>query len=129
MILPPICPECIVEGVKARRDVASGATRDRCATHWRAVRKARKAAAHDLRVQKVYGLAPGEYEARYAEQGGVCAICQKNRGQSGRRLAVDHDHETGRVGKLLCQPCNYTLLGKFSLDTLKRAVAYLETHR
>lgn len=48
-----------------------------------------------------------------AEQNGVCAICEKpettmRKGKL-KALAVDHDHESGRVRSLLCQRCNMAL--------------------
>ena len=43
-----------------------------------------------------------------AEQGGGCAACG-GVNLSGRRLAVDHDHATGRVRALLCDSCNVAL--------------------
>lgn len=70
-------------------------------------RMARTAKAHDTRVQKVYGLRPGEYQEMLDRQGGVCAICGKR--PVTIRLAVDHDHETGRVRGLLCRRCNRAL--------------------
>ncbi len=96
----------------------------RCGTCHRAVVKARKAAAHEKRVQAVYGLDAGEYERRYAEQGGVCAICLRATGRA-KRLSVDHDHRTGRVRGLLCGPCNQ-LIGRLGADALRRAAEYLE---
>jgi hypothetical protein len=77
----------------------------RCATHWRAVVRVRKKAAHEQRVQKTYDLPPGGYEQLYIAQGGVCAICRVANGRT-KRLAVDHDHKTGAVRGLLCGPCN-----------------------
>ena len=43
------------------------------------------------------------------------------------RLAVDHNHKTGRVRGILCSFCN-TALGKFddSVGLLARAIEYLE---
>jgi hypothetical protein len=71
------------------------------------VKKARKVAAHDKRVQGVYGLAPGEYRRLYEAQGGHCAILRCRATGTGRRkLAVDHDHETGKVRGLLCSTHN-----------------------
>lgn len=77
--------------------------------------------AHEQRVQSTYGLAPGQYEALYEAQGGVCYICRRATGAS-RRLSVDHDHKTGEVRALLCRPCN-SLLGhvRDDVDTLRRA--------
>lgn len=97
----------------------------RCATHYRAFRKQQKARGHERMVANTYGLAMGEYEAMYQEQGGTCAICQRATGAT-KRLAVDHDHDTGLVRGLLCGPCN-KLVGYFrnSPEAFDRAAAYL----
>lgn len=60
-------------------------------------------------------------------QGGKCFICQRATGKR-RRLAVDHDHKTGRVRGLLCNPCNRDVLGHLrdSVAALERAVTYLK---
>jgi hypothetical protein len=73
-----------------------------------------------------YGLEQGEYERIYKEQGGTCAICQKATGKT-KRLAVDHDHDTGLVRGLLCGPCNQ-LVGYFrnSSEAFRRAADYLD---
>lgn len=56
----------------------------------------------------------------------VCLICL-GADATGRRLAVDHDHTTGKVRGLLCGACN-TALGKMrdSPEQLRRAADYLE---
>lgn len=94
----------------------------------------RKSAAK-LRLKKL-GLTPADYAALLHAQGGVCAICHcaepMRHGKTGRafELAVDHDHQTGKVRGLLCQACN-TGIGKFedSVNLLLSAVTYLESHR
>lgn len=78
-----------------------------------------------VRRQRTYGLTPEQYDAMLAAQGGLCAICRRD-----RVLVVDHDHATGAVRGLLCTPCN-TGLGLF-LDApaaLLQAAAYLEQRR
>ncbi|MFJ8153985.1 endonuclease domain-containing protein [Streptomyces sp. NPDC094468] len=55
-----------------------------------------------------YGLTEAEYEAMFAAQGGVCAMCG-HPCTTGRRLAVDHCHVSGRVRGLLCVKCNQDL--------------------
>ena len=75
---------------------------------------------------KVYGLSGEEYKILLNKQNGVCAIC-KTACSSGRRLAVDHCHVTGRVRGLLCANCN-TALGKFkdSPSLMVDAIRYIE---
>lgn len=52
-----------------------------------------------------YGITPGQYDEMLAAQNGVCRLCERPC-PSGKRLAVDHDHDTGVVRGLLCFPCN-----------------------
>ncbi|HEY3119685.1 MAG TPA: endonuclease domain-containing protein, partial [Vicinamibacteria bacterium] len=46
------------------------------------------------------GISEAQYSAMLARQHGACAICLRSC-KTGRRLAVDHDHSTGRVRGLL----------------------------
>ena len=70
------------------------------------------------RIVGKFGLTPLDYARMLATQGGLCAICRKPevRMRDGlpMRLAVDHDHESGRVRGLLCARCNL-LLGAYEL--------------
>lgn len=69
----------------------------------------------------------GVYDALVARQGERCAICGTDEpGAGNRRLAIDHDHETGEVRGLLCSNCNMGMgqLGD-SIDRLVAAAAYL----
>ena len=60
------------------------------------------------------------------KQGGVCAICY-HPPSAVRRLAIDHNHETGKVRGLLCTTCNMGLgFFKDSQARLQSAVDYLE---
>lgn len=97
----------------------------RCYTHHKLAVRVRRDRAHDLMVQKTYGLGPGEYRALLAAQGGKCWICQRATGRT-KRLAVDHNHESGKVRGILCGPCNQ-LLGhvRDDPDVLIRAAQYL----
>ena len=54
-----------------------------------------------------YGITIAQYDEMFANQGGACSICLRPVGQ--QRLAVDHDHVTGRVRGLLCARCNAQL--------------------
>lgn len=72
---------------------------------------------------------PAEYDRRLAQQGGTCAICDRQC-PSGYSLAVDHDHQTGEIRGLLCGSCNRALglLGE-DVDRLAAAVEYLRGAR
>ena len=74
---------------------------------------------------KKFGLTIDDYDKMLENQNGVCAICL-NSCNSGKRLAVDHCHETGKVRQLLCRRCNQSI-GKFNDDPilLQKAVDYL----
>jgi len=72
-----------------------------------------------------------DYRQLFKDQGGRCRICGKQ--SLSRRLATDHDHETGQVRGLLCPDpewgCNYAILGRIKdLAMARRIVAYLETN-
>lgn len=78
-----------------------------------------------------FGITLEEYEEMLERQDGKCAICGKaesalsNAGIPGKMLAVDHDHETGRVRGLLCQRCNIGI-GQFqTAQALIMAAEYL----
>jgi hypothetical protein len=72
-----------------------------------------------------YGISEEQYLAMLEAQDGRCAICRGD-GQ-GRRLGVDHDHDTGQVRGLLCGPCN-SALGMLREDPaiFAAALTYLE---
>jgi hypothetical protein len=61
-------------------------------------------------LARKYGMTQSDWDAMFAAQGGVCALC-KVPGRVGKhgKLAVDHCHATGRVRGLLCTPCNISI--------------------
>ena len=76
-----------------------------------------------------YGISVEEYEAIFAKQNGVCAICEKpeNLTKDGKlhALAVDHNHETLQVRGLLCMNCNTRLDYFEGKNILVKLMAYL----
>lgn len=83
-------------------------------------------------LRRKFGITVEQYEEMLEAQEGGCAICgttdcQAKTGKS--RLAVDHDHDTGKVRGLLCNHCNAGL-GAFRDNTtlLEKAIKYLEEH-
>lgn len=78
-------------------------------------------------IHRLYCLSSEEYERSIKEQNYKCKIC-KRANSTGKRLAIDHCHRTGKVRGLLCEKCNHGL-GKFedNISFLKEAIKYLET--
>jgi Recombination endonuclease VII len=76
-----------------------------------------------------YGLVPGQYDEMLALQGGKCLVCRRPPSKK-KSLAVDHDHDTGRVRGLLCGQCNQTLgLVRESPRVLRALAKYIEDSR
>lgn len=71
-------------------------------------------------------MSPCDLAKMRIQQRDCCAICGGRDPVSGKALAIDHDHSTGRVRGLLCIRCN-TALGSFKDDAalLVGALAYL----
>jgi hypothetical protein len=88
-----------------------------------------KACAREARLLCRYGIDKAELKQRIADQGGCCLICLKALNIDSKATNVDHDHLTGEVRGILCQPCN-AALGLFDEDTdrMRRAIAYLESY-
>lgn len=82
----------------------------------------------DVRIRslyRLYGLSDEEYLVLLGSQHGVCATCF-GVNPDGKRLAVDHDHETGKIRGLLCSGCNLALGSvKDNTETLERMLRYL----
>jgi hypothetical protein len=109
------------------------ASKGLCAQHYM------QANARELKnkyLLRRYGITLETYEAKIAEQGGVCAVSACKRAETDRTktgkvrmLAVDHVPGTRTVRALLCRRCN-TLLGQVGESTalLRALAAYLEAH-
>ena len=71
-----------------------------------------------------------DYDKRFKDQKGKCAICGIKRENIKRDFANDHNHKTGKIRGLLCGNCNMGL-GQFSdnIKTLQKAIKYLEKYR
>ena len=67
------------------------------------------------------GLIPEVYFDMLDKQGGVCAICKRTE-PSGKKLAADHCHTTGKIRGLLCRNCNVAL-GLFQDDPVRILIA------
>lgn len=59
-----------------------------------------------------YGITAEQYEALLQKQNGCCAVCERHYTEFARQLAVDHDHHTHEIRGLLCDHCNYKIIGR-----------------
>lgn len=80
--------------------------------------------ARAARLRAIFDISPEEYDQILDYQDGKCAICKKPP-KPGKRLAVDHDHETGFIRGLLCFYDNKRVLGARTADVLIRTAAYV----
>ncbi len=96
------CRPCYVKKIDENRDRLHGGTRN-------------------YHLKHRYGITVEDPDRMFAEQGGLCALCQERPAQH-----VDHDHLGGRVRGLLCFCCNQGL-GNFRdrADVLRLAIDYL----
>jgi hypothetical protein len=67
-----------------------------------------QARARDAHLRCAYGISTDVYDQMCSDQNNACAICGRPC-RTGKRLAVDHDHETEKVRGLLCISCNVHL--------------------
>lgn len=83
----------------------------------------------DAGLRNRYGISLQQYNEMLLAQNGVCKICREVC-PTGRHLAVDHCHTTGKVRGLLCVRCNQGL-GHFIDDEQRilRMLEYVRTHR
>ncbi len=79
------------------------------------------------KLQLRYGLTYEQWEAMRQAEDYRCMICGISEEELGKKLDVDHCHDSGKVRGLLCNPCN-TMLGhaRDKVEILEAAVAYLK---
>lgn len=113
--------ERIAEKQRAHRK----ANRDEIAERNRAYREANPEKFAERRLVAKFGITGAEYDQLVMAQCGTCGICGEPE-STGKKLAVDHNHDTGGMRGLLCGLCNRGLGSlRDSPELLDRAVAYL----
>lgn len=80
------------------------------------------------KLARTFGVPGPDLQAMLEAQQGRCAICGDP--PKRRRLALDHDHQTGQVRAFLCHACNNAIgLFRDDVSRLRKAIAYLRAHR
>jgi len=81
-------------------------------------------------LKRNYNLTEDDYNNMLIAQKGCCAICGIDKPTGKWKIfAVDHDHKTGQVRKLLCNECNRGIgYLKDSAELLQKAADYILKH-
>lgn len=81
-----------------------------------------QAAKRKYHASSRFGITAEEYNDWFLKAGHECELCG-----STTKLALDHDHVTGKIRGVLCVNCN-TSIGKLgdSVEGLRKALSYLE---
>ena len=86
------------------------------------------------KLQKQYGITLEDFNNMIEKQDNKCYICDTVFAEPSSRTFqntpnVDHNHETGKIRKILCRDCNTMLgLAKENIQTLHNAIEYLGEH-
>lgn len=77
-----------------------------------------------------YEITEEEYNRLWQSQNGRCAICNRHETELTRPLAVDHNHDTGKVRSLLCGNCNVGIGNlRDNPEIVRKALDYLLQHQ
>jgi len=134
------CKECISKYMRAHyqnnKEVESAKRRkyyrDNREKYLETVNKYYKGNHEAIRVASACrrrGITIEAYYEMLKQQNHVCAICEKPNNNN-KRLAIDHDHTTGKVRELLCDNCNTSLgLLKEDIQRISKLQEYIVKHK
>ena len=107
----PRCRTCVNKNARSVYATYYGDTKRKRHEDWKKQNPEKmKAAAKKSRLKKIYGLTQDAWDAMFAGQGNVCAICRATHPGGGKDVwHTDHDHSTGKVRGILCTGCNLAL--------------------
>lgn len=94
-------------------------------------RKKNKDKRRQYELNKRYGITLEQYNEMLVKQDSKCLGCGIHQSELKTRLAVDHDHKTGKIRGLLCaNNCNVALgLLKDSPQILDNLASYLRNNQ
>lgn len=80
-------------------------------------------------LKKAYGITFEQFLNLLDKQAYICLICEVKLDPYERKTCIDHDHKTGKIRGILCNPCNL-IIGHARDDCfiLKKAILYLKSH-
>lgn len=119
------CRKCVSEIRK--KDYAEDPQKHR--DRVKAYRIANPVMVKDTKLKQAFGLEHGMYDKMLEWQFGVCKICRKAP-KEGKRLHIDHCHNTGKIRALLCSYCNTSLgLLQESTEIMENMIEYIKSFR
>ncbi len=82
-------------------------------------------------LQSRYGISVEDFEKMLVEQQNKCYICYIDVQETiKKRLCIDHDHDSGKIRKLLCTKCNTALgLVAENIQILENMITYISEHK
>ena len=88
----------------------------------------------DTKLKQAYGVGLDYFNAKLAEQNGVCAGCGRDFRNKWRgrevNMALDHDHFTNEPRGILCVKCNRALgLLEENIETFDNLIKYLNKYK
>ena len=117
------CKACVAEVQRARYERDHDAIR----AYHNDYRAEHRDEFTDSALRRLYDLSLEDYDLMLEAQSNGCAICGKSPEENGKRLFVDHNHDTGDVRGLLCSTCNSGIgMLQDSSELCRRAMLYLK---
>ena len=88
-------------------------------------RKKRQEANVRNHLTRKYGLTTEEFSAMMLKQNNKCKICEREMNLP----QIDHNHTTGKIRGLLCNPCNMAIgLLKEDIKVFYNAISYINDY-
>ena len=76
-------------------------------------------------LKQKYGMTPDQWQEMFLSQCSKCACCGSTEPNHKTGWRTDHNHETGKVRGIVCQPCNQMLTFHITIPILLKAAKYL----
>ncbi len=71
--------------------------------------KGYKRSYRNTQLKYLYNITLEDYDKLFKQQRGCCSVCKRPQSKLTRTLAVDHNHQTGKIRGLLCDLCNLNM--------------------
>lgn len=126
------CRSCRSDYYKERKEHAAATQKAWRESQTEEERERRSEMAYNTHLRRQFGIDRTEYDELLVSQEDGCAICGRSSSGSSqfKRLVVDHDHTTGKVRGLLCDPCNRGIgLLQDDPSVIQKAIDYLNKHK